>query len=155
MPEASETPERNFIGGDVSTELSANRTAMSFERTAMSAHRTLQSVMKTALSLIGFGFTIFKFFAALNEEYLARDLARATARNFGLAMIVLGILILILGILDHYRAMKALRERKHRLVDLGIVHSDMPSRIASSMAVALALLLLGVMAIANIVFGLG
>ena len=75
--------------------------------------------------------------------------------QFQITVNIACLLILILGILDHYRAMKALRERKHRLVDLGIVHSDMPSRIASSMAVALALLLLGVMAIANIVFGLG
>ena len=154
MPDSREEGSKKIEREDIPNELAANRTSMAFERTAMSAHRTLQAVMKTSLSLIGFGFTIFKFFTALSDDFLTHGFPEDAAHNFGLAMIVLGILILVLGIFDHYFAMKALRIRKHRLVELGIQHSDMPNRIASSMAIALALLFLGVLAIADILFGM-
>src|SRR6478736_10060800 len=80
----------------ISVELSSRRTGVSFERPRMSADRTLMSVIRTSLSLIGFGFTIFQVFQKLYE---AKVLQRAQApRNFGVALVLLGIAMLVLGI---------------------------------------------------------
>lgn len=147
-----EMTDSGMIGGSQSTEMAANRTAMSFERTAMSAHRTLHAVMKTSLSLIGFGFTIFKFFTVLSTDYIGEDFPEQAARNFGRAFMLLGIAILVWGIFEHYQTMAALRARKHHLHELGLVHSDMPLRLTSSMVLALLLLLTGILAFSNIVF---
>src|SRR5512143_2399018 len=88
---------------DVSVELSARRTGMSFQRTRMSADRTLMSVIRTSLSLISFGFTIFQVFQKL---YDAKILKRAqAARNFGQALVFLGVAMLILGIVYHVKFM--------------------------------------------------
>jgi|GEM_PF-2328212 len=143
-----------LIGDSMSTELSANRTAMSFERTAMSNHRTLLSMLRTSLSLIGFGFTIFKFFTALSQDFIGERFPQEAARNFGLAMVILGVVLLAMGIWDHYHAMMTLRGRKKMLFEMGLVHHYLPTRLASSMTVSLLLLLLGILALANIVFSI-
>src|SRR5690349_13783160 len=85
--------------GRIATELAARRTGMSFQRTRMSADRTLMSVNRTALSLIGFGFTIFQVFEKARD---AKLLANASApRDFGIALVALGIGMLALGIVYH------------------------------------------------------
>src|SRR5512143_298613 len=87
----------------ISVELSSRRTGMSFQRTRMSADRTLMGVIRTSLSLIGFGFTIFQVFQKLVE---ADVLKRAQApRNFGQALVMLGIAALVVGIVYHVRFM--------------------------------------------------
>src|SRR3954466_12339540 len=91
--------------GDVSVELASRRTGMSFQRTRMSADRTLMSVMRTALSLISFGFTIFQFFQHLRESGAVESAAHAS-RNFGLALVLLGVGMLVVGIMYHLAFMK-------------------------------------------------
>ena len=81
---------------DASTELSSRRTGMSFQRTRMSADRTLMSVIRTSLSLIGFGFTIFQMFQKAHEAGLLKG--SDAPRNFGEALVFLGIGMLVLGI---------------------------------------------------------
>ena len=103
--------ESQLIGGSVSNELSSQRTAMSFERSALSTHRTLQSTMRTSLSLTGFGFTIFSFFNTLATQFLEGRIPQDAARTVGFAMVILGVTILGLGIMDHYRGMQSLRGR--------------------------------------------
>ena len=62
----------------------------------MSADRTLMSVIRTSLSLIGFGFTIAQVFEKLRD---AGTLTSANApRNFGLALVFLGVALLVMGI---------------------------------------------------------
>ncbi len=69
---------------------------MSFQRTRMSADRTLMSVIRTSLSLISFGFTIFQVFRKLQQaNVLAHSVA---ARNFGIALVLLGIAMQVVGI---------------------------------------------------------
>ena len=87
---------------DKSVLLSSRRTRLSFQRTRMSADRTLMSIIRTALSLIGFGFTIFQFFRYLRESVNSEVKAHA-ARNFGTALVALGILLLLMGIITHIR----------------------------------------------------
>src|SRR5512147_1428420 len=106
----------------ISVELSSRRTGMSFQRTRMSADRTLMSVIRTSLSLIGFGFTIFQFFTKLRE---VGTLAHAAApRNFGVALVALGILMLIGGIIYHLQFMLHLRHQRETMIAEGLVHGE-------------------------------
>ncbi len=105
-------PELKF---DTNTELSSRRTGMSFQRTRMSADRTLMSVIRTALSLIGFGFTIAQVFQKLRDQDIVTK--AAAPRNFGLALVGLGIVMLVLGIAYHVQFMLGLRHL--RKVDAG------------------------------------
>jgi hypothetical protein len=50
MADGPSPAEAELIGGDVSSELSSNRTSLSFERTRMSSDRTLMSTVRTSLS---------------------------------------------------------------------------------------------------------
>ena len=76
---------------------------MSFQRTRMSADRTLMSVIRTSLSLISFGFTIYQVFEKLRD---AGTLTHAAApRNFGITLVLLGIVMLVVGIVYHVQFM--------------------------------------------------
>jgi len=135
---------------DASTELSRRRTGMSFQRTRMSADRTLMSVIRTALSLIGFGFTIFQVFEKARD---AKLLANASApRNFGIALVLLGIGMLALGIFYHLQFMRALRKTREQMVGEGLIHGESPFPPSLTLITALALLAVGIAAIANMVF---
>jgi putative membrane protein len=136
-----------------STELSSRRTGMSFQRTRLSTERTLMSVIRTSLSLIGFGFTIFQFFHKLKE---AGVLAHSAApRNFGLALVLLGVGILVAGILYHLRFMHGLREERKALVQEGLVHGESAFPISYTLVVALLLLVIGLLAILSMLFNVG
>ena len=83
------------------TDLASDRTNLASDRTHLAYNRTLlahQSVMmgwiKTSMSLITFGFTIYKFFqldmrGGAPSEYLI------SAREYGLAMVVIGLVSLV------------------------------------------------------------
>src|SRR5689334_18241462 len=92
---------------DVSAELSSRQTGMSFQRTRMSADRTLMSAIRTSLALIGFGFTIFEFFSRLEESGVITKVH--SPRNFGAALVYLGVGMICVGILFHMRYMRVLR----------------------------------------------
>jgi putative membrane protein len=144
-----------LIGGSASTELSSNRTAMSFARSEMSGDRTLMSVIRTALSLIGFGFTIYQFFTSMQPQLAPGKLPPEAPLRFGLSLIVLGVLLLILGIIGHWRVIHAFRTRRSRLHALGLIRHEPEHRISAVWLVALLLLLIGITAILRIAFGIG
>src|SRR6201991_2895202 len=103
---------------DISVELASRRTGMSFQRTRMSADRTLMSGIRTSLAPGGFGFTIFQFFEKLKE---AGTLSGThAARNFGLALVALGIGMLVLGIAYHIQFMLGLRHMRHEMTAQGL-----------------------------------
>src|SRR5438874_9004704 len=105
----------------VSNELSSRRTGMSFQRTRMSADRTLMSVIRTSLSLISFGFTIAKAFEHLREAGSVSS--EKPARNFGVALVALGIVMLLAGIIYHLQFMYGLREERKAMKAGGLVHA--------------------------------
>ena len=91
---------------------------MSFQRTRMSADRTLMSIIRTALSLISFGFTIFQVFQKMQESKML-DASGREPRNFGIALVVLGMVMLTLGIVYHVNYMRELRAERVRMMDAG------------------------------------
>jgi len=137
----------------ISVELSSRRTGMSFQRTRMSADRTLMSVIRTSLSLIGFGFTIFQVFQKLHESGITRS--SMTARNFGIALVALGIAMLIVGIGYHVSFMIGLRRERAQLKADGLVHAESHFPPSLTLMVALLLLAIGFYVIASMVFGIG
>lgn len=127
------------------------RTALAFQRTRQAADRTMMAIMRTALSLIGFGFTIFSFFSGLRQNPLFEDNIRPGAPGrFGLALVIIGVLLLALGIVTHIRYMRQLRRERAELLDAGLIdHADLyPPSLA--LLSAMLLLLIGLVAILSI-----
>ncbi len=135
---------------DVNTELAARRTGMAFQRTRLAEDRTLMAVIRTALSLIGFGFTIFQFFQRLREQDV---IARAHApRNFGLALVFLGVVMLVFGIVYHVQFMLGLRRLRQSMRQDGLVHGETVFPVSLTLITAILLLAVGVAAIAGMEF---
>lgn len=137
---------------DHRTEMSMRRTGMSFQRTRMSADRTLMSEMRTSLSLIGFGFTIYQTFKKLHQAGVI--LQSEAPRNFGLALIVLGVLLLVGGIVRHLQYVSELRGMRHLMAQEGLVHAETRFPVSMTLIVAVLLVALGVAAFLSIVFDL-
>jgi putative membrane protein len=138
---------------DVNTELAARRTGMSFQRTRLSADRTLMSVIRTSLSLIGFGFTIAQVFEKLRDQNV---ITRAAApRNFGLALVGLGVLMLVLGIVYHVQFMVGLRHLRESMRSEGLIHGESGFPLSLTLITALVLLIIGVAAIVSLAFRVG
>jgi uncharacterized membrane protein YidH (DUF202 family) len=132
------------------TEMSMRRTGMSFQRTRMSADRTLMSVIRTSLSLIGFGFTLYQTFEKLRDAAVIQS--AAAPRNFGLILILLGMLILVGGIIQHAQFIGGLRRTRGEMKAGGLIHGESSFPISAPFAVAIALLLVGFVAALSIVF---
>lgn len=79
-------------------------------RTAIAAERTLMAWVRTAISMIVFGFSIYKFF-----QYLASDIGRGNVahpnapRYFGLTLIAIGTLALGGATWQHRNFLKEIR----------------------------------------------
>ena len=132
------------------TEMSMRRTGMSIHRTRMSADRTLMSVIRTSLSLIGFGFTIYQTFEKLHDAQVIHN-ANAP-RNFGLSLIVLGVLLLIGGLFHHVQFARELRHTRGVMIGDKLIHGETVYPISTTLLIALGLLLVGLLAVASIVF---
>jgi uncharacterized membrane protein YidH (DUF202 family) len=149
----TELSEHRTALSDNRTEMSMRRTGMSFQRTRLSADRTLMSVIRTSLSLISFGFTIFQVFQKLRDSEV---IAHAGApRNFGVALVALGIAMLVVGIVYHLQFMLALRAERQAMARDGYVHAESPFPPSMTLITALLLLLVGVAAVISMVFKVG
>jgi putative membrane protein len=83
--------------------LGRQRTDLAVARTVMAADRTLMAWTRTSLAMISFGFTLYKFMQYLREE--GKTVLIPTergAQNFGMAMIVAGILFLLLACVQYW-----------------------------------------------------
>jgi putative membrane protein len=101
--------------GDKATELAEKRTDLAIQRTNMAAERSLMAWVRTALSMIGFGFSIYKFFQYLPEELAAGNVKRPQApRNLGLTLIALGTLALVAATWQHWNFLKEMRASQTR-----------------------------------------
>ena len=138
---------------EISVELSSRRTGMSFQRTRMSADRTLMSVIRTSLSLISFGFTIFQVFEKMRDHGVIQH--AAAARNFGVALVGLGIIMLIGGIVYHGQFMLHLRHQRDAMIAEGLVHGESSFPVSLTLLTAVILLGIGVVAIVSMLFNIG
>ena len=82
--------------------LAEQRTDLALERTIMAADRTLMAWVRTAMSLIGFGFTFYKFLQYLQQAGAAPLMRLQGPRNLGLALIGLGVGSLALSAVQYW-----------------------------------------------------
>jgi putative membrane protein len=100
---------------DRGTILAEQRTDLAVKRTVMASERSLMAWIRTALSMIGFGFTIYKFFQYQAEDIAAGKIARPYApRNLGLTLIALGTLGLAAAAWQHRRFLNDLGAEEHK-----------------------------------------
>ena len=91
------------------TTLADDRTSLALDRTRLAHERTLMAWVRTAVSLISFGFTIYKFFQGMREaERLETARHLFGPRGFALVMIGLGVGSLLLATIQHRAEMKSL-----------------------------------------------
>ena len=136
------------------TEMSSRRTGMSFQRSRLSAERTLMSVIRTSLSLISFGFTIYQFLGRLADEKLLSGAPHA-ARNFGQALVWLGVAMLIVGIVYHLQFMYGLRKVRGNMHNEALIHADSSFPVSFTLLVAVLLLGIGLVALVSLTFQVG
>jgi putative membrane protein len=102
---------------DRNAVLAEERTDLARLRTIISSERTLMAWVRTALSMIGFGFTIYKFFQYLPGEITIRNIPRPNApRNLGLTLIALGTLALSAAAWQHWSFLKQIGASRRRRV---------------------------------------
>jgi putative membrane protein len=110
-------------------QLAEDRTVLAVQRTVMAADRTLMAWMRTGLSMISFGFTLYKVLQALQAGGLMLP-RETTPRNLGLFLTGLGTVALVVGVLEHHATLRG----------LGVRGSGLPWRPVAIIAFALALL---------------
>jgi putative membrane protein len=105
---ATETLTTNLVdSGDV---VAKKRTDWSVFNTQLASERTLMAALRTALSLIGFGFTIYKFFEAARHTLGDSGPIRVNApRRLGMTLVSLGVFVLVGGAWQHWLFLKGLK----------------------------------------------
>ena len=82
-------------------------TDMGTMRTIMAADRTLMAWIRTSLSMLSFGFTIYKFLeGAAQQNMLPRS---GTPQDVGLFLAGMGTLSMVLGLFSYWTTLKDLR----------------------------------------------
>jgi putative membrane protein len=82
---------------------------LAMDRTRMAAERTLMAWVRTALSMISFGFTIYKFLQVFQEQSKVPGLLPQAPRNVGLTLIGIGTFALTIACVQHWNYIKKLR----------------------------------------------
>ena len=90
-------------------ELAAERTDLAIARTVMAADRSLMAWIRTALSMISFGFTIYKLLEGFREHGAALRPSESP-RSMGLFLIGLGTFSMLMGTVEYAYRIKDLRE---------------------------------------------
>lgn len=91
------------------TDLAHDRTDLAVQRTVMAANRTLMAWVRTAISLISFGFTMYKFLqAAAGSAAKLTPLQEQGPRRLGLMLIFLGTASVVLGTVEYVRTVNEL-----------------------------------------------
>jgi putative membrane protein len=92
-------------------------TELAIERTRLAHERTLMAWVRTAVSLISFGFTIYKFFEYLVQQGAAKASPHLLGpRRYGIMMILAGLVSLVLATVQHWRYMHQLRRQTKEAV---------------------------------------
>jgi len=86
-------------------------TRLAYERTILAHERTLMAWLRTAVSLITFGFTIYKFFSLeLGAQAPARVHQIIGPRQFAIILIAIGLFALVIATLENIQYRKSLRK---------------------------------------------
>ena len=89
------------------TEITTNE-VVELERTRLAVKRTLMAWVRTALSMIIFGFAIYKVLEALQGQSTVPVPPPHGPRNVGLALIGIGTFAIIVACVQHWQYVKRL-----------------------------------------------
>jgi putative membrane protein len=98
---------------DTGTRLAVDRTRLAYER-------TLMAWVRTAVSMISFGFTIYKFFQFELQGRPPMEGRVLGPRGFGLIMIAIGLFALLVSTIQHRQSVRALRAEYGDVVPLSL-----------------------------------
>jgi putative membrane protein len=100
---------------DPAARLAADRTSMASFRTQLALDRTTLAWIRTALTMATFGFGMVAFFRTLRQEKPSEETIRLhhDAIDFGIALIVLGLVATVLAGLSHWFTLRRLRRGEH------------------------------------------
>lgn len=115
---------KDDMSGDPRVGWAEVRTDLAVARTRHAAERTLMAWIRTSISMVGFGFTIYKFFQYLALLPDVRQHHQAQApRNLGLALIALGTLALAAAVVEHVSFLRQLSGEKKVRISLVLIVS--------------------------------
>src|SRR5512146_931639 len=115
---------------------------LGYERTRLAADRTLMSWIRTSVSMISFGFTIFKFFVYLRESnLLSSQLPLHGPRNLGLGLVGLGTFLLGMAIVEYLLYQRWLSHEMKQKFPL-----------STALLAAILISLIGVLALLNLLY---
>jgi len=96
---------------DHSAGVKPDTNELAAERNFLAYERTLMAWTRTSVSLISFGFTLFKFFQYMVEREPGKHVDNILGpRTIGLLMIGIGTFMLLLASIMHSRQIKQLRK---------------------------------------------
>jgi putative membrane protein len=87
-------------------------TVLAVERTRVAYDRTMMAWIRTSTSLLTFGFGIYKFFQ-IGAGHEAAVAHRVGPREFGLALVTIGLVSLFLATLENRRNIRGLESVSH------------------------------------------
>ncbi len=118
---------------------------LGYERTRLAADRTLMAWIRTSVSMISFGFSIYKFFQYLLESDLAGGrLQHYAPRNFGVALVSLGMVLLAMAIAEYLLFQRNLSRG-----------TGQKYPISTTLIAALLLTAIGILVLINLLFQTG
>ena len=95
---------------------------LALDRNKLAAERTLMAWVRTALSMISFGFTIYKFLQVIDEQSTVPLMHPNAPRNVGLVLTGLGTFVVVIAAIQHWSYVKNLRiDQPYKPWDLSFI----------------------------------
>jgi len=108
------TPPRPVPHGTTDAKDAPNQALpnLALMNTLMAADRTLMSWTRTSLSMLSFGFTIFKILQAFQDTAGKFVVRSETPRDAGLFLTAMGTIAMVMGTLEYWQTLRVLQQQR-------------------------------------------